>query len=366
MNGKKNLLLAIFSSILTIILIEIIYNTFFRDSTLGSKLDRSAIYSKYSAEELDKTKAVRHKFNGGECVKRGFLTKTKKMNWHPRYGANDNDVNIACINNLFSKKTINVIFYGGSAMFNDEAPNYLTSIDYYAFKDDFENYRSINLANSGARMSNNLASFIEYIPKIENLDHIVFLDGVNEFTGVQLGSDPTYDTYWAQGIEARINKPELIIIEKLITKSIFFEMILKKIFNYQSIRDKSNVKFATKKNIHLAADDYTYRKKITQIICSELYINCHFILQPAIFFDETEMSFSDEIKNYYKKLFQENLYLYSYGYEIIKSQNNDVIDFSKIFNNENDIFIDSVHFNKKGSKILGEKIFEFLQKNSSN
>ena len=34
---------------------------------------------------------------------------------------------------------------------------------------DFENYRSINLANSGARMSNNLASFIEYIPKIENL-----------------------------------------------------------------------------------------------------------------------------------------------------------------------------------------------------
>ena len=215
-------------------------------------------------------------------------------------------------------------------------------------------------------MSNNLASFIEYIPKIENLDHVVFLDGINEFTGVQLGSDPTYDTYWAQGIEARINKPELILIEKLITKSIFIEMILKKIFNYQSIRDKSNVKFATKKNIHLAADDYTYRKKITQIICSELSINCHFILQPAIFFDETEMSFSDEIKDYYKKLFQENLYLYSYGYEIIKSQNKDVIDFSKIFNNENDIFIDSVHFNKKGSKILGEKIFEFLQKNISN
>ncbi len=366
MSKVKNFLLIFISSIVMIVIIDLIYNFFFRENFSGEKIDQVSFYKKYSNKELDKLLPKRHEFNGGECVVRGLLTKTGKMNWHPRFGANDNEVNIECINNLFSKKTTNVVFYGGSSMFNDEAPNYLTSIDYYAFKDDFENYRSINLANSGARMSNNLASFIEYIPKIENLDHVVFLDGINEFTGVQLGSDPTYDTYWAQGIEARINKPELILIEKLITKSIFIEMILKKIFNYQSIRDKSNIKFATKKNIHLAADDYTYRKKITQIICSELSINCHFILQPAIFFDETEMSFSDEIKDYYKKLFQENLYLYSYGYEIIKSQNKDVIDFSKIFNNENDIFIDSVHFNKKGSKILGEKIFEFLQKNSSN
>ena len=48
-------------------------------------------------------------------------------------------------------------------MANNETPNFLTSIEYYAFKDNFDKYRSINLANSGARMSNNLGSFIEHI-----------------------------------------------------------------------------------------------------------------------------------------------------------------------------------------------------------
>ena len=356
----KNILTILFSVVLGILIVELIYNFFFRDNVIASRLDKSSMYINYTNEEIDKSLPIRHKFNGGECVKRGLMTKTKKMNWHPRYGANDNQVNIECINKLFSKKTINVIFFGGSAMQNDEAPNYLTSIDYYAFKDNFETYRSINLANSGARMSNNLASFIEHVPKIENVNHIIFLDGVNEFSGVQLGSNPTYDTYWAQGVKARINNPQIIILEKLISKSLFFELIFIKIFKYKSIRDKSNVRFATKKNIEIAAEDYSYRKKIIQIFCDELSINCHFLLQPAIFFDDTEKSYSIEIKKYYQKLFAENLHLFKYGYEKIKDKNKDAIDFSKIFNGINDIFIDGVHFNKNGSKIIGENIFKII------
>lgn len=362
MTKIKNLTLILVSIILGIIIVEITYNYLFRDNFVGSQLDRVSFYKNYSSSELDRTLPIRHKYNGGECIKRGLMTKSNKMNWHPRYGANDNEVNIECVNKMFLESTTNIILYGGSSMQNDEAPNYLTSIDYYALKDNFDKYRSINLANSGARMSNNLASFIEYVPKIKHVDYIVFLDGVNEFTGVQLGSDPLYDTYWAQGVKARVNNPEVIILEKLIDKSIFFETILKKVFNYKSIRDKSNVKFANEKNIEIAANDYTYRKKIVQIFCKKLKIRCYFLLQPAIFFDYTEKSYSKQIKKYYQKLFKENLFLYNLGYEKIIENNNDIINLSNIFNGIDNIFIDAVHFNKRGSKIIGERIFEIISK----
>ncbi len=362
MKKIKNILLILFTTILTIAFIELTYNYFFRENFLGEKLDRESFYKEYSDLELDKSKPMRHKFNGGNCISRGLLTKTGRMNWHPRFGANDNSVDLDCVNKLFTKRTVNVVFFGGSSMANNETPNFLTSIEYYAFKDNFEKYRSINLANSGARMSNNLGSFIEHIPKINNVDHIIFLDGINEFTGVQLGANPEHDTYWIQGVEARINKPEIIILEKLIQKSLFFELIFKKIFNYKSIRDKSNVKFANKENIEIAAADYSYRKKIIQILCLNQSVKCHFLLQPGIYFDDSQLSYSNEIKKYYSKFFKENFNLYNYGYKKIKDQNQDIVDFSKIFNNKKDIFIDAAHFNKKGSKILGNKIFEFLEK----
>ena len=347
-----------------IMIIEIFYNFLLRDNIIGDKLDKKSFYQSYSEQELDRSLPIRHVNNGGECIKRGLMTKSKKMNWHPRYGANDNQIDIKCVNKLFSTHTTNIIFFGGSAMQNDEAPNYLTSIDYFAFKDNFDSFRSINLSNSGARMSNNLASFIEYVPKIENVDHVVFFDGMNEFAAVQLGSNPLYDTYWAQGVEARINNPEIIIIEKIISKSIVFEILLSKIFGYRSIRDKSNIEFANKNNIQIAAEDYNYRKNILEIFCNELEIKCHFFLQPSIFFDETKKSFTVEIENYYEKLFSKNSDFFKYGYEIIKSKNNNVIDFSKIFNGFDNIFIDSVHFNKKGSQIIGENIFKIISDNT--
>ena len=73
------------------------------------------------------------------------------------------------------------------------------------------------------------------------------------------------------------------------------------------------------------------------------------------------MSYSNEIKKYYNKFFKENFNLYDYGYKLIKNQNQNILYFSKIFNNKKDIFIDAAHFNKKGSKILGEKILELLE-----
>ena len=57
--------------------------------------------------------------------------------------------------------------------------------------------------------------------------------------------------------------------------------------------------------------------------------------------------------------------MYNYGYALIKDQNEDIIDFSKIFNGVDDVFIDASHFNKLGSKIVGENIM-FILKNYEN
>ena len=103
--GKiKNILLILFVTILTIILLEVAYNYFIRENVLGEKLDRESFYKEYSDEQLDKSKPMRHKFNGGNCITRGLLTETGKMNWHPRFGANDNLVDIDCVNKLVKNR----------------------------------------------------------------------------------------------------------------------------------------------------------------------------------------------------------------------------------------------------------------------
>ena len=148
-----------------------------------------------------------------------------------------------------------------------------------------------------------------------------------------------------------------------ISKSIFFEILFTKVFNYKSIRDKSNSKLASKKNIQVAASDYNYRKKIVEVLCKDLLIKCHFLIQPSIYFDTSKKSYSTKIKKYYQKVFDKNLNLFSYGYNIIISENKNIIDFSNIVDGIDDIFIDSVHFNKKGSKIIGENIFKIISNN---
>ena len=44
-----------------------------------------------------------------------------------------------------------------------------------------------------------------------------------------------------------------------------------------------------------------------------------------------------------------------------KKQNSDIIDLSNIFNGKENLFFDSVHFNKYGSKIIGENILAILK-----
>ena len=181
-------------------------------------------YNIYSDEQLDADLKFRHEFHGGECIQLGLASS--KLNWNPRFGYQDKKVDIDCINKLFSSKTKNIIFFGGSVMANAETPNYLSSIEYFAFKDNINEYRSINLGESGARISNHLSMFLEYVPKIKNIDALFFLDGINEFNSIKYNGDPKDDFFWAAGVNKRVHNPLSFFSDLLIDRSKMLEIIL--------------------------------------------------------------------------------------------------------------------------------------------
>jgi hypothetical protein len=72
---------------------------------------------------------------------------------------------------------------GGSGMANYESPNYLTSIENYIFLND-DRFRSINLAEGGARLSNELSIFVENIPKLKKKPDLIIFFSFSTFFGI--------------------------------------------------------------------------------------------------------------------------------------------------------------------------------------
>ena len=126
---SKIKLLVLSSIIISLLLVEL----FLRILSLKLPVSdlNGPLYKEYSKEELDQSLSFRHRNHGGECIKRRFL---KKLHWHPRFGYNNKNIDFDCVEQLFSEGKTNIIFMGGSAMANHQTPNYLTSIEYYMFK----------------------------------------------------------------------------------------------------------------------------------------------------------------------------------------------------------------------------------------
>ncbi len=356
MNNYKNYFLLFITLTVCIFVTEIIL------SKLKLKFpNHDLLYKSYSKKELDKSQKFRHQNHGGNCVKRRFV---KKMQWHPRFGYNDINLNIECVNNLFRSNTINIIFFGGSAMANYETPNYLTSIEYYMFGNS-EKYRSINLAEGGSRLSNELAQFIEYVPKLKRKpDYAIFFDGYNEFQGVRYNGNPEDDFYWTASVSRRIHHPIFFIIDKLIEKSFIAKLIFYNIFQYNSARMVSNE--VKKEDIIKAAEDYILRKKVTKILCKEFEIECIFAIQPAFILTKNIESNSDkQIFDWHEKNFPNDRKIYEIGYNHIFSNDKEAFNLTNIFDNHSELYFDYVHSNKKGSKLIAIELLNIL-KNKMN
>lgn len=327
---------------------------------LSYLVNKKNLYEVYSPQEMDRKIQFRHEFHGGKCIKRGL--GSNGMNWHPRFGFQDKIVEIDCINKLFSNKTKNIIFFGGSIMENNFTPNYLTSIEKYAFQDYMQIHRSINLAVSGSRLSNELSKFIEYVPKIKNIDLVIFVDGINELNSIKFNGDPDNDFYWTAGVNSRIHKPFYFFFDLVIDRSKIVEILAINVFNYKSSRIARNYN-VTNDLIKKSIDDYFYRKKIIKLLCDQLSIKCLFAIHPVFNTTKGLNSKNDEIiKKYIKIHYPNNENIVNYGYELLR-QDKEIIDLSMIYDGLDNIFTDEAHTNKVGGEMLGRKLFEIISKN---
>src|SRR5262249_36210484 len=145
--------------------------------------DISSSSNIYTPEELRRDLPRYTERQGRDCIefRNGF-------NWDPRFGFAAKKLNKDCARKLFASHEKSLVLLGGSAMVNTEAPNYLTSLDTYAFGSD-PVHASLNLAGSGARHSNMLSRFLHEVVELKPT-YVVFLDGFNEFNSVRLAVHP--------------------------------------------------------------------------------------------------------------------------------------------------------------------------------
>jgi hypothetical protein len=317
---------------------------------------KSPLYKEYSKEELDLSLPFRHKNHGGECIK---INSRKKMRWHPRFGRNDKNIDFDCVEQLFSEGKNNIIFMGGSAMASYETPNFLTSIEYYMFKNT-DAFRSINLAEGGARLSNELSIFIEYVPKMKiKPDIIIFFNGYNEFNGIRYNGEPDDDYYWAAGVKRRVHEPYKFYFDVVIERSHLFKFLFHGIFGFSSVRIPPEQ--IAKSKIIEAAKDYVYRKNILNNLCDDYKIKCIYVLQPAFVLSKNLTGKTDQqINKWILKYYKFDEMITKLGYNEILNLSRQTKSLTNIFDNQSNIYFDYVHTNKYGSEIIGKELRKIL------
>lgn len=343
----KILKIIFFSFFIFIIIIGtdlILYQIF--DKNIYKKFNNIQYLSTYyNKDELNKKIPFRHEFHGGICISHGLTSN--KMNWHPRIGAQDKHVNVECVNNLFTSKTTNIVFFGGSAMASALTPNYKTSIEYFMFKKNLDKFRTINLAESGARMSNNLSSFIEYIPKFNNVDYIISLDGYNEILPLRYSDNADFDFYWEAGVKERLHNPELFLLNKYLNNSYLNNFFFKE-------KKKIN-----KKLVKESFNEYQYRKNIFKKLCKIEDIKCIFFFQPTVY-NSRNMT-GDRIsiiKNFFLRNNSKQIHQFFYK---LADTDMDIINLDHLFDNKIDIYLDDVHFDKFGNEIIGSSMIKYIK-----
>lgn len=180
------------------------------------------------------------------------------------YGWNDKKVEVNCINNLFENNTFNIVFFGNSTVDNYEAPNYLTSLEFLTFGNK-NKFWSNNLSEGGSKLSDQVAIFLEHIPKLEIKPSIIFfINGYHEFTSIQYNRNPKYNFYWTTTINNRIHKPITFFYQAILDRSEILKFIFNKLLNIKHSRNKLLEVY--KKNYY--GDQRIYlSKKIAENIC---------------------------------------------------------------------------------------------------
>jgi len=307
----------------------------------------------YTKEELRRDLPRYTERQGGDCIE-----IRAGMNWDPRFGFASKKLNKDCAKKLFSSHKTSVVLLGGSAMDNAEAPNYLTSLNTYAFGSD-PSYASLNLAESGARHSNMLSRFLHEVVELHPT-YVVFLDGFNEFNSIRYGGEPEDDFYWTAGVKDRVTSPFLFLRDRLVESSSLLTLLAVKTGFINSARMvRSNI---DPRRIEQAAEYYVKTRAYTEAICKAYAIKCVFIIQPIALLEKTPSESTRQASQAHLQSFPADLEVYRVGYDYIFSKAGDKVrDATHIFEGKDDIYLDVVHFHKGGSKLIGEYIRSTLE-----
>ena len=305
----------------------------------------------YSEQELDKATPFSRRENGGDCLK----NKTG-FQWNQWWGFSRKILDKECAKSLFSESKTSIVFMGGSAMNNIEAPNYLTHIDYYATS-ELVNVRSINLAEDGARHKNMSIRFQRDVLPLAPTA-VFFLDGFNEFNSIKYKGSPADDFYWTAGVKSRVHQPLRLYIDKLIETSKFAELALLRTGLYESSRVARGE--VTEEEIFSSADYYVADLQVTRVLCEAYKIKCFFLLQPHVF--GSNIPEHKDIIEQVNRSFPLSEKIHVLGYERIKNRCSDCIDLSDLLHISDRTFYDPVHFSKKGSELIGKKLRSLVLK----
>jgi len=321
--------------------------SYFTDAQLsaGAGAVRAPLYTE---EELRRDLPRFSERQGRDCIeiRTGF-------HWDPRFGFASKKLNKDCARKLFAAHVKSVVLMGGSAMENTQAPNYLTSIDTYAFGHD-PSIASLNLAESGARHSNMLFRFLHEVVELHPT-YAVFLDGFNEFTTVRYGGEPDDDFYWTAGVKDRVANPLLFYRDKLVESSRLLELLAVKTGFINSARIV-RTHIDPRRGIE-AAEYYVKTRDYTETICHAYGIKCIFIIQPTALLEKMPSESAKRAVQHELRSFRFDVELYQSGYDdILRKAGDKVLDATHLFEGKGDVYLDVVHFNKLGSKLIGEYI----------
>jgi hypothetical protein len=311
----------------------------------------------YSPEEMRWSESLNQE---NPCVHQNFAG----MHWDPRFGYASKILDKACAKDLFRSDKTKVLLFGGSTMNSALAPNYLTTIEHYAFGDN-PNVVSINLAESGARLWNMFARFlyegVELRPNVA-----VFLFGNLEFASIQYGGPPTDDFYWTAGVNRRVHHPLMYFLDKIIEESKLAEALLIKTGIYPSARIP-----VKKIDLSLVDDAVAYyfrTQENTAAICEHYSIKCFFILQPTPL-AQSHLNARDRlIVQEDLKYFPSDQEVISRGYTLLKQgrDGNHLLDPSELFEGVPDTYFDVQHYTKVGNALLGKYIHDAVAQNAAD
>lgn len=351
----KNAVLFLLSIAVAALFVWWLHGKLFPAPKLYSHDISNPAFAGYLADELDLSLPFYTESQGGDCVK---FTRNKGMNYSAYFGWHSQHLDKHCAQQHFSGDWVKVIYFGGSVMQNFEAPNYLTRIDNYVQNHNAK-IKSINLAESGGRSTNNMIRvMLEGIDL--GADFWVFLDGYNEFNSIRYGGNYDEDFYWTATINDRIHRPLKFLADSLISRSRLAEKIFYETGLIKTPRLPS--KRVINSDIIKAADYYVENSKKIAMICAAKGVQCLFFLQPNIYTKQTLSATETALAAN-----QTVRHILRVGYARIREQmGEDLIDLTDVFAAAaNTVYIDEVHVNKIGSKLIGEAIYNHLQQRLS-